>query len=512
MKLTDKQKDTFQKLRQNLPDFARNCLYIKTKDAEIAPLLLNDSQFYFHQRIEKHKRERGKVRVVVVKGRQQGLSTYTEARFFHKCAYNKGYSSFIVSEGKDSTENIFEMVKRYYNKIPQGMPKPDLLASNRKELSFAEIDSIIRTGTAGNTNVGVSTTNHLLHCSEVGLWTNGSELIRGLFQTVPKSDNSEIIIESTPRGTGGIFHELAMTGLDDRAEWETIFIPWFMHKEYAQALTPDFTLTDEERELAYLHDLSREQLNWRRGKILNEFKGREWLFKQEYPCSVNEAFSSADNGLIEGRYIEKARKANLLGSERDLPIICGVDPARKGGDRTVIVLRRGREVFDIIKYDQMEQMELAGILGTLINKYHIARLFMDVAHGYGTIDRLTERGYGHIVEGIHFGQSADKKDIYANKRAEMYGEMRDWFIQAGDVSVPDNDELATDLASIPDFKQNSSSRFILPSKDEIKAQLGKSPDMADALVLTFAQNTPIIQGDTAGIRIKLKQSTSRRLK
>ena len=357
MKLTTKQIQTFQELRANLPLFASKCLYIKTKDAEIKPLIINDSQFYFHQRIEKHKRERGKVRVVVVKGRQQGLSTYTEARFFHKCAYNKGYSSFIVSEGKDSTENIFEMVKRYYNRIPEGMPKPDLLASNRKELSFDGIDSIIRTGTAGNNNVGVSTTNHLLHCSEVGLWTNGSELMRGLFQTVPKSDNSEIIIESTARGTGGIFHELALTGLDERAEWETIFIPWYMHKEYIAPVSRDFILTDEERELMRLYNITAEQIAWRRNKILNDFKEREWLFKQEYPFSVNEAFSSADNGLIEGRYIEKARKSRLM-SESELPVICGVDPARKGGDRTVIVLRRGREVFDIIKYDQMEQMEL----------------------------------------------------------------------------------------------------------------------------------------------------------
>lgn len=507
--MNPKQKANFDKLRAKLPLFAKNCLYIKNKDAEIAPLKLNDSQIYFHNRLEEHKRKRGKIRVVVVKGRQQGLSTYTEARFFHKCAYNKGYSSFIVSEGKDSTDNIFEMVKRYHNKIPEGMPKPELLSSNKKELSFKDIDSIIRTGTAGNKDVGVSTTNHLLHCSEVGLWKNGSELIRGLFQTVPKSDKSEIIIESTARGVGGIFHELAMLGLTDDSEWETIFLPWFMHAEYATETPDNFKLNDEEIELQSLFKLSDEQIYWRRQKINNEFKGREWLFKQEYPCTVQEAFSMADDGLIEGRYLEKAKQAKLL-YEYELPVVAGVDPARKGGDQTVIVLRRGREVFKIIKYDQMQQMELAGILSNLINQYKIKRLFMDVAHGYGTMDRLEERGYAHVVEGVHFGSRADNEKVYANKRAEMFGNMRDWFMKKGEVSIPDDDELITDIAAMPDFKVQSTGRFIMISKDEIKKTLGKSPDIADALALTFSQDTPIMDGQDVSHRYTRVNKKSRR--
>ena len=509
--MTPEQKANFDELRRNLSLFARKCLYIKTKNAELKPLELNDSQFFLHQRLEEHKRKRGKIRAVIVKGRQQGLSTYTEARFFHKCAYNKGFSSFIVSEGKDSTENIFEMVKRYYNKIPDGMPKPELQASNRKELSFKDIDSIIRTGTAGNENVGVSTTNHLLHCSEVGLWKNGSELIRGLFQTVPNSENSEVIIESTARGSGGIFHELALLGLDERSEWETIFIPWFMHKEYTLPIPLDMVLTDEERELKYYYDLNDGQILWRRNKVYGEFAGREWLFKQEYPCTVQEAFAAANDGLVEARYIEKARHARLT-TESELPVIAGVDPARKGGDRTVIVLRRGREVFEIIKYNTMEQMELAGILSNLINSRGIQRLFMDSAHGYGTRDRLVERGYGHIVECIEFGSGAQKDKVYANKRAEMYGDMRDWFMQQGDVSIPDDEELIAELSATPDMKPNSSGRMIMIPKEEIKKNLGKSPDIADALALTFSQDTPIIHGTGSGNRVQIKSTQSRRLK
>lgn len=492
--LNEEQLKVFNRLRKDLNFFASQCLKIQTKYATIEPLVFNDSQIHFHNQIERHKRERGNVRIVVVKGRQQGISTYTEARFFHRCSYNRGFNSFIASEAKESTNNIFSMVKRYYNNIPEGMPKPRLQSSNAKELIFEDIDSQIRTGTAGNKNVGVSTTNHLVHCSETALWTNGSEIIRGLFQTVPNNEKSEIIIESTARGVGGIFYELAMQGLEDNGDWETVFLPWFMHKEYQTHIEEDFRMTEEEEELQRLYKLTPEQLAWRKWKINGEFKGREWLFKQEYPCNVNEAFSSSGDGLIEPRLIDAARK-NEMSGENLAPVCMGVDPARSGGDRTIIAIRQGRKLLMIIKYDHMQQMELAGIIATLIKDYNVKKCWVDAAHGYGTVDRLNENGFQGIVETVQFNQRPMKTQVYSNKRAEIHGEMRDWFGQDGGVSIPDNDELAVDLYSIPDFKYNSNSAYVLPSKDEIKKVLKRSPDMADALALTFAGIVPIMNED-----------------
>ncbi len=132
----------------------------------------------------------------------------------------------------------------------------------------------------------------------------------------------------------------------------------------------------------------------------------------------------------------------------------------------------------------MDQMRLAGIVATLIDEKHVDRCFMDWGMGHGTIDRLHERGYGKVVEGVNFGGSADDS-LYMNKRAEM-GHAFDAWLRNGQVNLPNDNDMAADISSIPSPEITSGGKLKFPSKDEIRKTSGRSPDIWDSLVLTFA--------------------------
>lgn len=486
----DEIRQVLLRFKDDLPTFAKMCLQIETKNAEKKPLIFNETQKYLHKRVEEHKQKHnGKVRVVVLKARQQGISTYTEARFFWKTFLNCSTRCFIMAHESDSTSSIFKMVKRFYDDL-QTLPKPPLTASNFKELIVASTGSSYRVATAGNTSAGRSQTNQLLHCSEVGFFEKADEIMAGLFQTVPDNNQSEILLESTANGVGGFFYDKFMAGLGGDGDWESIFIPWFMSTEYQRTPPVDFRMTDEELELKGIYGLTPEQIYWRRCKITNDFKGREHIFKQEYPSSFQEAFVSTQNALLPGFVLEKAKACN--NTDEVAPVVMGVDPARNG-DRTAICIRKGREIIKIIVYEDMESQRLAGICKNLIEKYQVAKCFIDVGCGYGTIDRLESDGYGHIVSGIPFNSGANDKRLYSNKRSEIFGEMRDWFMQDGWVSIPNDDEVVKELSILPDMRANANGQWVMLPKDEIKKENGgKSTDLADAIALTFAEKVGII--------------------
>lgn len=487
MALSDAQAAVHRRLQTELFYFAENApLIIKTKAGKLVPLKLNKAQRFIHDQCEDQIRRCGFVRKIIVKARQEGASTYIGARFYHKTTRIPGTSTFILAHDGDTTAKLFNMVKRFQENVHQSL-QPHLKASNRKELKFEDLDSDYVVGTAGNDTGGRGGTVQLFHGSEVAYWSNTDEIEKGVMESVPLLYGTEMILESTANGIGNMFHSKAMAALSGKGDYELIFIPWFWMEEYARQAPSDFTMTAEEIEYQELYELTLEQMAWRQAKILT-FGNGDWQrgldkFKQEYPANVHEAFESSGSGLIKPMAIMKARKSNVV--DKNAPLIMGVDPARDG-DRTVIVFRRGREIPKFYKWEEMDSMRLAGIVAKFIEKHNPAAVFIDRGEGHGTIDRLHELGFDDVVHGIHFGEGASMPDIYANKRAEMWIELRDW-LEAGDCSIPDDDEFHKDLAIMPNYKDTSSGKKQLVSKDKIKEEFKISPDIGDAAALTFAQ-------------------------
>ncbi len=472
--------------------FSETFFKIRTKNGSVDPFVLNRAQLYIHERLEAQLAATGKVRAIILKGRQQGVSTLVQARYFHKTITNRGIKTFILTHEGQATKNLFEMTKRYYEYLPKGLcPKAE--KDNQKELKFSSIDSGYAIGTAGAKGTGRSQTVQLLHGSEVAFWPNAAEHAQGLFQAVGDQDNTEIILESTANGIGNFFHSSWVSAEQGKSNFQAIFVPWYWQPEYRAfySQSPDeINLSEEEQALisAYgSNGMSREHIYWRRFKIGQFSQDHEEgvkLFNQEYPCCANDAFlNPIDEPFIASRHVTRARNT-FVDVSPNTPLIIGVDPAIGENDRCVIIRRKGRVVYGAKILRNTNTMELAGVLKRIIEEERPTKVFIDcIGIGAGTTDRLQEMGF-ECVEGVNNARSANDKETYGNVRAECWAEMKKWLMGELPVQIPDADDLQSDLCSLG-FHFRSNGQLILESKEDLKKRGMPSPDLGDAMANTF---------------------------
>ena len=481
-----------RRLRDDLTLFAEQALIIKDKSGALVPLAFNRTQRYLHAKLEAQRARTGRVRAIIVKGRQTTISTYVAARFYHRTCLNSGVETFILTHHQDATDNLFDMVQRFYDHCPL---RPQTGAANAKELRFDRLDSGYSVGTAGSKQVGRSRTIHLFDGSEVAFWANAQAHFAGAIQAVPNLPGTEVILESTGNGPGGEFHARYQQALAGEGDYEAIFLPWFWQEEYRRPVPPEFEADDEEREYMALHGLDLEQMVWRRAKVA-ELKDPT-LFKQEYPATAAEAFQAVGHdSYIRPESVTRARQAVLepLG-----PLVIGADPARFGDDRFSLAWRRGRVVEKIESRAKIDTVAGANWLRQVIDRDDPARLFIDLGGiGAGVFDILVSWGepYESVVVGIDFGGEPQDDVIYLddgskrpgprNRRAEMWMRSREWLEQAGGASIPDLDSLQAD-ACAPGYSYDMAQRLVLESKEKMRARGMRSPDEWDAVALTFAE-------------------------
>lgn len=491
--LSERERAIRTRLRDDFSHYAHRCLKIRPKDPRAGnqPLTLNKAQAYLHEQIEAQRAATGKVRALVLKGRQQGISTYIGGRFYWRTTHAKGIRCFILTHEQDATNNLFGMVERYHENCP-ALVKPATGAANAKELIFSKLESGYAVGTAGTKAVGRSQTIQLFHGSEVAFWPNAETHFAGVVQAVPDLPGTEILLESTANGVGGEFHARWQQAEKGIGDYIAVFVPWFWQEEYRRDVPDGFDLDDEERLYQASYGLSLEQMAWRRNKIA-ELKD-PILFKQEYPATAAEAFQmSGHDGFIKPDDVLRARKATC---EKSSLLVLGYDPNWKGKDRASLARRHGR-VARVESRMNLSTMEQVGWLKQVIDAEKPARLFIDVGGaGVAIYDRLVEMGYEKTVRAINFGSSplepqpkdenGRPKGGYVNRRAEMWGKSRDWLTDVGGADIDDSDTLQADACS-PGYKYDSLTRVQLESKDDIRRRGLPSPDEWDAVALTFAE-------------------------
>lgn len=190
--------------------------------------------------------------------------------------------------------------------------------------------------------------------------------------------------------------------------------------------------------------------------------------------------NASDDQFIGSSLVDDAMKRDKY-KDDSAPIIIGVDPARFGSDSTVIAVRQGRDVISIRRHKGDDTMETVGRIIEAIDEYQPALVNIDEGGlGAGVVDRLKEQRYK--VRGVNFANKAKNPMMYGNKRAEMWGDMRQWLREA---SIPLDRYLKSDLIS-PMMKPDSKGAIFLESKKDMKARGLASPDAADAIALTFA--------------------------
>lgn len=488
MSLSEREKVIRLKLKTDFQHYAAKCLKIRDKDGKVSPLILNQAQQYIHDRLQTQLSDKGMIRALILKGRQQGCSTYVEGRFYWRVSHRRGVRAFILTHDDSATANLFEMAMRYHDNCPE-LVRPKTGAANAKELNFSILDSGYKIGTAGNKAVGRSSTIQYFHGSEVAFWPNAAEHAAGIMQAIPSAPETEVILESTAYGMGNLFHTMWIAAESGQSDFIAIFVPWFWQDEYRKEPHKDFELTPDEAEYKEAHGLDDSQMCWRRHKIVELSVGGEsgeWRFKQEYPATAAEAFqASGHDSLIDSKKVLKARK--MTRQDTAGPLVIGVDPARFGSDASAIIRRVGGRAYAPERHHGKDTMALAGIVKRCIDIENPTKVFIDVGGiGAGVYDRLVELGYGRTVSAVDFGGAPMDKVKYVNRRAEMYGTMAEWFDMPTGASIPDDDALHSDLCA-PGYKFDSNGALLIEKKEDIKKRIGRSPDLADALALTFAE-------------------------
>lgn len=209
----------------------------------------------------------------------------------------------------------------------------------------------------------------------------------------------------------------------------------------------------------------------------------ENAWRQEMLCDFT---ASSDDVLVPLPDVLEAEARQLSWEDvGGMPVILGVDVARFGADASVIFRRQGLKAFEPVVMRGLDNMRLADRVAAAIMEHRPHAVFIDAGQGQGVIDRL--RQLGHEVMEVPFGGRPLQEGRFANRRAEMWYGLRQW-IRAGG-KLPDEGEGVSRLRaelSAPLYWYDAAGRMVLEPKDKIKERLGASPDMADALALTFA--------------------------
>ena len=281
---------------------------------------------------EEQLRTQGYIRLVIIKPRQPGMSTYTQARCFHKTIFTRNFSTLLLALDEDSTRSIFEMSRFYYDNIDPRI-KPMIRYSTKKELVFENPDDDTRSRYPGlssrmnfqsssRVQVGTGTTRHAIHISEASKFDSNvtTHLEASLMPTLHRFPGTVLVNESTAFVGGEWFRGACDRARSERSDYRLVFIPWYMHPEYRLPLDKNerMKLDKEEQFLIKLAkkgqpedrvppmDISFEQLKWRRMVRANLHDPAS--FDQEYPYSYESAWVTYDVNVFDRRKLYAMRE------------------------------------------------------------------------------------------------------------------------------------------------------------------------------------------------------------
>ena len=315
---------------RNAKEYIQRFLKIRTKAGDIVPFVLNPPQLKLYDVIKREHAAGKPIRVIILKARQMGFSTLTEALVFQRTATQELVNSFIVTHQDDATTQLFNMFKLFYEKLPNQI-KPMLKKSNAKELVFENptrddaekernpgLKSGVRCATAGGRGIGRSMTLQNVHASEFAFWPGDKKAtLAGLMQAVPAIPGTMVIIESTANGFDE-FKDLWDAAESGESDFIPVFFAWFEMPEYRMKVPKGTEFDADELKVKEQFGLDDEQLYWRRWCIKNNCGGDLNLFHQEYPATPDEAFIASGTPYFDNAVIIELRNAT-----KDLPCKVG---------------------------------------------------------------------------------------------------------------------------------------------------------------------------------------------
>lgn len=276
-------------------------LSILDKYGNVVKLDPNPVQREYLHSLEDQFAKNGRGRAIVLKARQMGISTITEACIFSMAIAFDNWSGFIIGHETKASQGQLRMTQRYW----QTSPYTSFLSTkylSQNTIAWAETGSSIEVATAGSKYTGRSRTIHGTHITEFAFWPNASETYLGIRQSVPNAPNTLMVIESTANGQGNAFHKMWEASEGGDTEFAPLFFPWTMDPLYrASVLGIPYTnlgrLDNEEKVLRQC-GVDDDQLAWRRWAFVNLADSDERKFRQEYPFAPEEAFVATGTNVF----------------------------------------------------------------------------------------------------------------------------------------------------------------------------------------------------------------------
>lgn len=429
--------DVRKRLLQDFEFYAKHALKIRTKEGEIKPLVLNEAQQRLNDAIEKQVETEGKIRVIILKARQMGLSTVVGGRLYHWTSQHKAQKCLVITHHSDSTKALFDMTKRFHDQCPEIL-KPQTRYSSRRELAFSALDSSYIVATAGGEGIARGETITQAHLSELAFWppSTAKDNLNGILQAIPNAPGTAVFVESTANGVSGVFYELWKGACEGTNGFIPVFLPWFIQSEYREPVPETFERTPDEEELVKKFGLDDQQLMFRRKKIAQN--GLD-LFMQEYPSTADEAFLTSGRPVFNPQQLNSLmetapspiKRLNLVGEEwvenvrGELVLYAGVDPGEnyyigadvgmgvRGGDYSVAQILDSRKRQVGVYRSVVHPDYYATVL------YHLGMLFNEAKivvesnnHGILTCTRLgKDLAYPNFYTEVQYDKLTDKETV-----------------------------------------------------------------------------------------------------
>jgi hypothetical protein len=407
--------------KDNFELFAREQIKILPKDSSqgFKPFVFNSAQKIVNDAVEKQLKETGKVRVIILKARQMGLSTWSTGRVFWKSYFHPFNKSVVMAHDGGTSDALFNMSRNIISYMTDDM-RPAFKKSNAKEIMFEHNDSGYRLYTAGSPEAGRGTTPTIAHLSEVAFWTHDEKILSGLFQGISAADGTEVILESTANGIGNEFHRLWKGAVEGTNEYLPIFVPWYLTPEYRRTPPEGFTRTDEEEVQVTRFQLDDDQLYWRRLKIA---EGGADKFRQEYPATADEAFIVSGSNVFNLEKLTQLVPQPILATREFNNLSKMFEDVRQGSIEifkyptfedafvigadvslgvgrdysTAVVMNAKREVCAVYRNNTIDPSLFGDLLFYLGRYYNNSLLAVESnSMGIATLNRLTQMQYTNL--------------------------------------------------------------------------------------------------------------------
>jgi hypothetical protein len=399
---------------------------------------------------------RGERKISVRSGHGVGKSTVASwAMIWYMLT--RGPAKIVVTAPTSSQlyDALFAELKRWVKELPNAWGDRLEVKTDRIEMRAAPQESFIsaRTSRAEQPEAlqGVHSDHVMLVADEA------SGIPESVFEAAAGSmsgHNAVTILLGNPTKSSGFFFD-THNRLKD--EWWTRRVSCYDSKRVSEA---------------YIKDMASrygEESNAFRVRVLGEFPRTD------------------DDTLIGVELVDSAFHRDV--ETTDTPTVWGLDVARFGTDATALAKRKGNAVTEIRKWRGLDLMQTTG---AVVAEYEAMKpedrpveiLVDSIGLGAGVVDRLRELNLP--ARGINVAESPAMGTIYVNLRAELWGKMKAW-LEKRDCKLPKDESLLAELVS-PRYSFNSNGKMKLESKDEMRKRGIGSPDMADALALTFASD------------------------